>query len=141
MNYSLCMIFLTVLLLQLKDTAAEADGERNLINQKFLLSIFKSMASFSRYQMEMFVSIAQFECLLTPQLAEQLKWGYFVNWRGGAGNNIEEDLAQEISNKIGKRIVQRMGANKSLNSISKNFDFKHLFYETFYWLLMMSSLI
>ena len=29
------IIFLTVLLLQMKDTAAEADGDRNLRNQKF----------------------------------------------------------------------------------------------------------
>ena len=34
---------------------------------------------------------------------------FFVNWRGGAGNNIEDDLAQEISNKLSKNIVQRMG--------------------------------
>ena len=33
-NYALCHIFLTILIWQLKDTAAEADGERNLINQK-----------------------------------------------------------------------------------------------------------
>ena len=33
-NYSLGYIFLSVLILQLKDTAAEADDERNLINQE-----------------------------------------------------------------------------------------------------------
>ena len=41
-NYGLCFIFLTILLLQMKDTAAETDGEKNLINQKLLLSVFKS---------------------------------------------------------------------------------------------------
>ena len=67
----------------------------------------------------MFVSIAQIECLLTPCLAEQLKWGFFVNWRGGAGKNIEDNLAQEISNRCSKSIVQRQWPNKTLNSISK----------------------
>ena len=66
----------------------------------------------------MFISIAQIECLLTPRHSEEFKWGYFVNWRGGNGNNIEDDLAQEISNRFSKSIVQRMGSNKTLNSIS-----------------------
>ncbi|KAL9977829.1 hypothetical protein ACROYT_G015281 [Oculina patagonica] len=47
-NYALCFIFLTILILQLKDTAAEADGERNLVNQKLLLSVFKSMGAYSK---------------------------------------------------------------------------------------------
>lgn len=44
-NYGLCFIFLTIFLLQMKDSAAEADGERNLINQKLLLSVFKSIGA------------------------------------------------------------------------------------------------
>ena len=119
MNYALCCIFLAVLVMQMKDTAAEGDGNRNLINQKLLLSVFKSMGAYSKYAIEMFVSIAQIECLLTPRLSEQFKWGFFVNWRGGFGKNIEDDLAQEISNRCSKSIVQRQGPNKTLNSISK----------------------
>ena len=69
-NYRLCFIFLTILLLQMKDTAAEADGEKNLINQKLLLSVFKSMGAYSKYAIEVFVSIAQIECMLTSRLAE-----------------------------------------------------------------------
>ena len=118
-HYGLCFIFLTILLLQMKDTAAEADGERNLINQKLLLSIFKSMGSYSKYAIEMVISIAQVECMLTPRLSEEFKWGFFVNWRGGEGHNIEDDLAQEIQNRLSKSIVQRMGPNKTLQSISK----------------------
>ena len=99
MNYALCCIFLAVLVMQMKDTAAEGDGNRNLINQKLLLSVFKSMGAYSKYAIEMFVSIAQIECLLTPRLSEQFKWGFFVNWRGGIGKNIEDDFAQEVSNR------------------------------------------
>ena len=40
----------------MKDTAQEGDGERNLINQKILLSVFKSLGAFSKYTIEMFVS-------------------------------------------------------------------------------------
>ena len=119
MNYGLCFIFLTVLILQMKDVAAEADGERNLVNQKLLMSVFKSMGAYSKYAVEMFVSIVQIECLLTPRLSEEFKWGFFVNWRGGAGHNIEDDAAQEISNSCSKAVVQRMGPNKTIQSISK----------------------
>ena len=118
-NYGLCVIFLSILIMQMMDTAAEADGNRNLINQKLLLMVFKSMGAYSKYAIEMFVSIAQIECVLTPRLSEEFKWGFFVNWRGGAGRNVEDDLAQKISNRCSKSIVQWMGANKILNSISK----------------------
>ncbi len=118
-HYALCFIFLAILIIQMKDTAAEADGERNLINQKLLLTVFKSLGGYSKYAIEMFVSIAQIECLLTPRLSEEFKWGFFSNWRGGAGRNIEDDLAQEISNRCSKSVVQRMGPNKTINSISK----------------------
>ena len=67
----------------------------------------------------MFVSIAQMECTLTKRLSEEFKWGFFFNWRGGAGNNIEDDLGQEICNAISKKIVKRIGANKSIRTISR----------------------
>ena len=112
MNYALCCIFLAVLVMQMKDTTAEGDGTRNL-----LLSVFKSMGAYSKNIIEMYVSIAPNGCLLTPRLSEQFKWGCFVNWRSGVGINI--DLAQEISNRCSKSIIERQGPNKTLNSISK----------------------
>ena len=75
-NYALCVMFLTIVLLQLKDTAAEGDGDRNVINQKLLLSIFKSLGAYSKYAIEMFVSIAQIECLLTERMSEGFTWGF-----------------------------------------------------------------
>ena len=94
-NYSLLMLYLTIVLLQIKDTAAEGDGERLLINQKLLLGIFKSFNNYSKYGIEMFVSIAQIECMLTERMSAECKWGFFCNWTGGVGRNIEDDLAQE----------------------------------------------
>ena len=47
-NYGLCFIFLSILIMQMKDTAAEADGNRNLINQKLLLTVFKSVGAYSK---------------------------------------------------------------------------------------------
>lgn len=82
-NYGLCTIFLTLLLMQLKDTAKEGDGDRNLINQKLLLVVFKSLGAYSKYAIEMFLSIAQMECLLTPRLSEEFKWGFLATGKVG----------------------------------------------------------
>ena len=117
-NYALCVMFLTIVLLQLKDTAAEGDGDRNLINQKLLLSIFKSLGAYSKYAIEMCVS-AQIECLLTERMSGQFTWGFFSNWAGGEGRNIEDDLSQEIFNNISKNAVKRMGGNKTVAAIDK----------------------
>lgn len=88
-----CFNFITILLQQ-QDTSAEADGERNLINQKLLLSVFKATGAYIKYAIKMFVSIAQVECLLIA-LTKKFKRSFFLNWKGGEGNNIEDDLAQQ----------------------------------------------
>ena len=114
-----CAVFcLTVMLLQLEDTAREGDGERNLMNQKLLIPFFKSLGSYSKYAIEMFIAVSQVEITATKRMSEELKWGYFTSWRGGVAKNIEEDMAQEIYNRITKEIVKRMGADKSMSSIS-----------------------
>lgn len=101
------------------DTAKEGDGDRNLSNQKMLIPIFRSVNCYSKYALEMFIAVAQVEILSAPRLSEQIKWSYYVNWAGGQGKNMEEDLAQEICNKMGKTMVRKMGANNTLSSISK----------------------
>ena len=77
-----------------------------------LLNLFRTKETQSKYAKELFVAVSQTEALLTPRLAEEFKWGYYVNWRGSRGNNIEDDLCQEISNGIGKKMVKRLGANQ-----------------------------
>ena len=68
--------------------------------------------------MEMFVSIAQIDFLLNPRLSEEFKWGFFVNWRGGASHNIKDDAAQDIHYSSSKAVVQKKGRNKTIQSIT-----------------------
>ena len=77
------------------------------------------MNSFSKYVVEMFVSIAQIECLLTPRLSEEFRWWFFCNWTGGKTRNIEDDLAQETYNNISKNAVKQLGSNKLIQAIDK----------------------
>ena len=79
--------------------------------------IFRSFNSYSKYAIE--ISIAQIECLLTPRLSEEFRWGFFCNWTGGKTRNTEDDLAQEIYNNIRKKAVKHLGRNKSIQTIDK----------------------
>ena len=66
----------------------------------------------------MLTSVAQKELILSPRLAEVVRRGPFVNWRGGAGNNMDDDTATEICNCLTKSMVRDMGANKTEHAIS-----------------------
>jgi hypothetical protein len=59
--------------MQMIDTCAEGDGERNDINLKRLLQYFKSYGTFSKYAIEMFTSIAQRDVLLPKEIAHRLR--------------------------------------------------------------------
>ena len=105
--------------MQLIDTCKEGDGERSIINKKRLLMYFKSSTSFQNYSIEMFTSIAQVKALVSEEMAHRLTWGRFVNWHGGAGQNIACDMAQEICNRTSKDIVRGMGANKTRKAMMR----------------------
>ena len=53
---------------------------------------------------------------MPPQLAARMKWGYFVNLKGGKGKNIETDLAQEVSNQERKEYRDRSGSRSEQSS-------------------------
>ena len=65
----------------------------------------------------MFVNILQCQVLLSETEAYNCKWAATVNWKGGAGNNIETDLFQENRNCKMKKLISAMGANKTEKAI------------------------
>ena len=65
----------------------------------------------------MVTAIAQKELILFPRMAEVVKREP-LNWRGGNGNNIDDDTAIEICNCITKCPVRDMEANKTVKAIN-----------------------
>ena len=63
-NYAFCFNHVAILLLQIMGTAKKRD--QNLMNQKMLLAIFESLGHFSRYQIELFNTIALYGVNFKP---------------------------------------------------------------------------
>ena len=82
------------------------------------MSHFKSQNTYSKFALEMLTSVAQKELILSPRLAEVVRREPFVNWRGGAGNNMDDDTTIEICNCLTKSMVRDMGANKTEHAIN-----------------------
>ena len=108
-----------LLLADFKDAVATGNGQHLSILRKELLMHFFSTTGFNEYAIEMFVSILQSEVLLSEAEADHCKWAATVNWKGGAGHNIEIDLFQENMNREMKQLIRSMGANKSEKAISR----------------------
>lgn len=85
---------LSLLLNEFKDAIREGDGNRVIVVWKYVLLIFKATGH-KNYAIELFMSI------LPPYLAEQLKWGRFINSHGLPGKNISMDLHMEHLNSEG----------------------------------------
>lgn len=136
-NYGIWIIQMGMLLLQLNDTEKEGDGERTIINSKVLLLMFRSTTRSKKYAFEMLRLISKVKCQFTDKMAERTIHGRFVNWKGGEGNNVANDLEEEHFVQFDKKLLKGMGAQKSfkaveratraacgLKKIAENFDYK-----------------
>ncbi|XP_068685296.1 uncharacterized protein [Montipora foliosa] len=117
-NYSLCLIRYYFLFCDLKDAIKEGNGQRLASLHKVLLLHFKALQGFNAYAIEMLINTVQNEIFLSEAEAHQCKWASTVNWKGGAGKNMEIDLLQENRNKDIKTMIKRMGANKTDKAIA-----------------------
>lgn len=97
------------LALEFMDAWSEGDGDRICRCWKIFMLHFRSGTN-TKYALQ--ALHLQFQLLqLSPSVSHQLKWGRFVNYRGGAGNNIPCDLHNEHVNRGVKEIINHMGAN------------------------------
>ena len=131
LNYGLQVIQLGILLMQLHDTEKEGDGERNLRNAKLLMLYFRSRPRGMKYAFEMMRFITCVKALYTQKVAHRIIHGQFVNWRGGEGKNVANDLKQEhfvkglkdlVANKTLTAVERATKASCGLKGVSDNFD-------------------
>ena len=119
LNYGLQVIQLGVLLMQLHDTEKEGDGERNIRNSKLLMLYFRSRQRGMKYAYEMMRFLTCVKALYSEKVAHQIIHGQFVNWRGGEGKNVANDLKREHFVKGHKTVLKDLVANKTLKAVER----------------------
>lgn len=112
------MVSLGLLYLDFKDAVREGDGERVLLDWKYLFLLFKASGR-KNYAIEAITLLTQYHITLPPNLAEQLKWSRFINVHGLPGHNISCDLHMEHINRLVKVSIEGLGANKSEKAITR----------------------
>ena len=88
-NYSRVLCHYSSLALEFMDAWAEGDGERVCRCWKVILLHFRDGGR-TKYAWEALRLLFQLN-QLSPSVAHQLKWGRFINTKGGAGHNIPCD--------------------------------------------------
>ena len=97
-EYSLCLLRLFFIFVDLKQTIKIGNGDRLASLHKVLLKHFKSDAGHNSYAVQMFIGILQNEVFLNEAQAHQTRWASTANLRGGL-NNLEIDLLQKNLNR------------------------------------------
>lgn len=117
-EYAREVVSLGLLYLDFKDAVREGDGERVLLDWKYLFLLFKASGR-KNYAIEAITLLTQYHITLPPNLAEQLKWSRFINVHGLPGHNISCDLHMEHINRLVKVSIEGLGANKSEKAITR----------------------
>lgn len=125
MNYGLQVLQLGVLLMQLNDTEREGDGERALRNWKLLLLHFRSRSHAKKYAYEAMRLITYTRALYTEKMATRILHGQFMNIKGGAGNNVANDLKMQHLIKYNKVVLHDLCGNKTLKAIQRGTKATH----------------
>ncbi len=102
-----------------KAVVKAGDGDLNVIQCKRFLSFFLSHSMYSNYAVECIDYILKCNVILSPKLAERVKFAFVVNTSGLPNKNKESDLMKENLNKLSKQLIKNLKANKSDSSIQR----------------------
>ena len=120
MNYSLQVLQLGFLLMNLNDTEKEGDGNRSLLNWKLLMLYFRCRSRGMKYAFKAMRFISMTKALYTTRVAHRVIHGQFVNHKGGAGNNYANNLKMEHIVRNNKDILKGLCANKTLKAVQRS---------------------
>jgi len=109
---------LGLLLMEFNDAVREGDGTRILRCWRYFLLLFKASGR-TNYSVEAFTLLAQYEYMLSPRMAMQLKWSRTVNVHGRRGKNVAGDLHMENLNRECKNTLSGLGANTNDYSVQR----------------------
>ena len=136
-NYACSLLFLGMLVKYYEDAIKEGDANREEKFWKIAMLIFKTKINNQtnrvKYAFESFKYLALIKAVLPHQLSMKLKWGRFVNQKGGA-NNMECDRRLESEVRSNKDKQDGMGKNltpKSAQRIARSSNNVNLMLETF----------
>ena len=119
LSYSLQVIQLGMMLMQLNDTEDVGDGERSLINWKMLMLYFRCRPRGMKYAYEAMRFITCVKAIYPEKTAHKILYGQFVNPGAGEGNNYANDLKMEHCIPDNKVSVRGMRANKTLEAAQR----------------------
>lgn len=117
------------------DNIHNPNRDRMLTCMKFMMVMFKSHSSRSKYALELLRFLCHQQASYSKQTAHQMFYGLFVNNRGKKGSHIPADLEMEHIVNGTKKILKGLGpmnkddnlrvrskAVAALNHIAINFD-------------------
>ena len=116
--YAREVMSLGLLLMEFNDAVREGDGTHILRCWRYFLLLFKASGR-TNYSVEAFTLLAQYEYMLSPRMAMQLKWSRTVNVHGRRGKNVAGDLHMEHLNRECKNALSGLGANINDHSVQR----------------------
>ena len=118
-NYARQVIQMGLMLMNLNDTEREGDGECIIINWKVLLLYFRARKRGQKYAYEAMRFLSHVKALFSEKMAHRATHGRVLNHLGGTGRNVANDLKQEHYVKKNKKLITKLGAQKTLKAVSR----------------------
>ena len=118
-NYHSARLQFGLFFMNMEDAIKHGDGLRLLRCYKFAL-LLEYQYKHTKYAYLLLHFFVKFYAVLSQDEAFRLLNNRFINYTGGAGNNIPLDLHMEHLNLMLKRMMQNSGGNLTEKTIQRN---------------------
>ncbi|XP_062608458.1 uncharacterized protein LOC134270281 [Saccostrea cucullata] len=118
-NYTINFLNWFFISCSMQDAISEGNIYLTNITLKYMMPLFYSHSSLSKYMTECIDYVLKTETLLTPKMALKVRAASFINPTGRLGHNKAADIEKENQVKMLKDLIRGLGANKTENAIVK----------------------